>query len=137
MADMRLAMVVSLVDKLTAPAKKVIATVKGVGGKFDDTARMAKDASGALRGVADGLDDAAQDLIRFGQSAHCRALCHNLSGTTQEQCVPSGSQPLRRGHNCCLEATIRRISMQPSPQTPHSAIIILPLLLLHAYSDLP
>ena len=52
MANMRLAMVVSLVDKLTAPAKKVIATVKGVGGKFDDTARMAKDASGALRGAA-------------------------------------------------------------------------------------
>ncbi len=42
MADMRLAMVVSLVDKLTAPAKKLQRSVAGVTGKFGDSARAAR-----------------------------------------------------------------------------------------------
>ncbi len=83
----------------------------------------------------------ARPLVRLGQSAHCRALCHSLSGTTQEQCVHSGDKPLKRGHNYCQELKISTISMQISlpnpPQSPPSANIILPLPLLRSYSGLP
>ena len=64
MADLKLAMVVSLVDKLTAPAKKLQRSVAGVTGKFGDAARKAKDVAEPMRRMAGRMDDAARAARR-------------------------------------------------------------------------
>lgn len=65
MADpMKLAMTVSLIDKLTAPAKKLQRSVAGVTEKFGDAAREAKGTIEPLRGMSRRLDDIAQAARR-------------------------------------------------------------------------
>ena len=59
MADMKIAMIVSLIDRLTAPAKKP-AAAQGMVGRFGDTAQAAKGATSALRGVAGKFDKTAR-----------------------------------------------------------------------------
>ena len=66
MADLKLAMVVSLVDRLTAPAKKVKNSVAGITAGIDDTAVAAKRASERINKVQGKVRNFGARMLRFG-----------------------------------------------------------------------
>ena len=66
MADLKPAMAVSLVDRLTAPAKKAAAAVKSVSGEVGNVSRTAKRATDPLRSVSDKLSAASRASKRAG-----------------------------------------------------------------------